>query len=42
MRVDDDQPYTDDGLVKIRANMVQCDLGSGRENFWYLVVWHTD
>ena len=38
MRVDESQLYTDDGLVKIRANVVQCDLGSGRENFWYLAV----
>ena len=22
--------------------MVQCDLGSGRENFWYLAVWQDD
>ena len=42
MRIDEDQPYTDDGLVKIRANVVQCDLGSGRENFWYLAVWQDD
>jgi hypothetical protein len=32
LRIDEDQPYTDDGIVKIRANVVECDLGSGREN----------
>ena len=31
-RLREDQPYTDDGLVKIRASMVQYNLGSGREN----------
>ena len=42
MRIDEDQLYTDDGLVKIRTNVVQFDLGSGRENYWYLLVWHDD
>ena len=42
MRIDEDQTYTDDGLVKIRANMVECDLGGGRKNSWYLFVWQDD
>ena len=42
LRIDEDQLYTDDGLVKIRASMVQCDLGSGRKNSWYLFVWQDD
>ena len=42
LRIDEDQPYTDDGLVKIRASMVQCDLGSGRKNSRYLLVWQDD
>ena len=42
LRIDEDQPYTDDGLVKIRASMVQCDLGSGRKNSCYLLVWQDD
>jgi hypothetical protein len=42
MRVDEDQPYTDDGIVKIRANMVHCDLGGGCKNVWYLVLWYDD
>ena len=41
-RLREDQPYTDDGLVKIRASMVQCDLGSGRKNSRYLLVWQDD
>ena len=41
-RLREDQPYTDDGLVKIRASMVQYDLGSGRKNSWYLLVWQGD
>ena len=41
-RLREDQPYTDDGLVKIRASMVQYDLGSGRKNSWYLLVWPGD
>ena len=42
LRIDEDQPYTDDGIVKIRANVVECDLGSGRENSWFLLVWQDD
>ena len=41
-RLREGQPYTDDGIVKIRASMVQCDLGSGRKNSWYLFVWQDD
>ena len=42
MRIDEDQPYTDDGVVKIRANVVEFDLGSGRENSWLFLVWQDD
>ena len=34
IRVNEDQPNTDDGIVKIRVSMVEFDLGGGRENLW--------
>jgi hypothetical protein len=42
LRIDEDQPYTNDGIVKIRANVVEFDLGSGLENSWFLLVWQDD
>ena len=41
-RLREDQPYIDDGVVKIRANVVECDFGSGLENSWFLFVWQDD